>query len=797
MLADIKFALRMFAKSPGFTAVAVLALALGIGANTALFSVINSVLLKPLSYREPARLIRIYETFLPDGFGSVSPANLADWRQQSHAFERLESFTAGSINLQSDGNPERIPSIATTAGMFDMLEAKPILGRTFLPGEDLAGGPDIVVISERLWRGRFAGNPNLLGSRITLDGKATTVVGIMPADFEFPPGSPQRTIWLPMQLPPELASARGNHFLSVIGRLRPGIDRTAALSEMKQIAAGMATAFPDRQKGRSVRLLPLQDSLVGDIRPALLVLMGAVGCVLLIACSNVANLLLARAAARGREVAVRAALGASRSRLIRQFLTESILLAIAGGALGAIFAAWGTGALVALTANQIPRAAEIHLDGTVFLFLLVVCVASGVVFGIVPAFQSADSRFMDRLREGGRGGSGGSTAFRNALIVTEFALALILLTGAGLLMRSFLALNATGSGLHAEGVLTMSVSVPEEKYPKNAMWRQFYEPALDRIRALPGVQSAGMIQLLPLQNWGWNGDFTIDGRPAEKPGRQPLAEYREISPGYFQTMGIPILQGRDFSIEDSPDAPHVALINDTLAKRYFPGENPVGRRIQWDGWRTIAGVTGDVRQAGLDQKPFPELYFPAAQRPGAISGMTLVIRTSVEPSSITHAVESAVRSVDSSQPVFGVKTMQRVISDSLSSQRLYVWLLGIFAGIAVILASAGIYGVMSYLVTQRTREFGVRMALGASTRDILRTVLRQALILVAAGAGIGLVGAFALTRLLTRFLFGVRPTDPVTFGAVSLLLVAVALLASWLPARRATKVDPMVALRYE
>jgi predicted permease len=796
MLADIRFALRIFAKSPGFTAVAVLALALGIGANAALFSVINSVLLKPLSYFEPDQLMRIYETYLPSGFGSVSPPNFEDWRKQVRAFERLESFTTGSVNLQSDGNPERIPSVATTAGMFEMLGVKPIVGRTFLPGEDRPGGPDIVVISEKLWRGRFAARPALVGSRITLDGKATTVVGIMPAGFEFPPGSPQRTMWLPMQLPPEVASARNTHFLSVIGRLRKGANRSGGLTEMKQIAARLESQYPE-QKGRGIRMDALQDSLVGNIRPALMLLMGAVGLVLLIACSNVANLLLARAAARGREVAVRTALGARRARLIRQFLTESILLAFGGGALGAIFAAWGISALIALAAGSIPRATEIYLDGTVFVFLLIVCLASAMIFGIVPAFQSADSRFMERLREGGRGGSARNTVFRSALVVTEFALALVLLTGAGLLMRSFLALSATKSGLQPEGVLTMSVSVPEEKYPKGSMWRQFYEPALDRIRALPGVQSAGMIQLLPLQNSGWNGDFTIDGRPPEQPGRKPTAEYREISPGYFQTMGIPILKGRDLSIEDSADAPHVVLINDTLAKRYFPGEDPIGRRIEWDGWRTITGVAGDVRQAGLNTLPLPELYFPAAQPPGSISGMTLVIRTRVLPSSVTHAAESAVRSVDSGQPVFGVKTMESVIDDSLSSQRLYLWLLTIFAGMALILASAGIYGVMSYLVTQRTREFGVRMALGANAGEILRTVMRQAVKLVAIGAGVGLAAAFLLTRLLTRFLYGVNPVDPATFAAVLALLATVALLASYLPARRATKVDPMVALRYE
>jgi putative ABC transport system permease protein len=497
-------------------------------------------------------------------------------------------------------------------------------------------------------------------------------------------------------------------------------------------------------------------------------------------------------------VAVRAALGASRSRLIRQFLTESILLALAGGLVGAFLADAGVQALAILAADQIPLPNGIHLDGTVFFFLLAVCLAAAIIFGLVPAFQITGCDLQTGLREGGRSGGAGtrSAGLRNALVIGEFALALVLLVGAGLLMRTLLSLSATDTGLVTRGVLTMSVSVPEEKYPKEAMWRRFYEPALERIQALPGVRAAGIISLLPLQSWGWNGEFSIEGRPPEEPGHQPFAEFRQISPGYFRAMGIRILRGRDVGRGDSFNTPYVALINDALAKLYFAGQDPVGQKINWDGWRAIVGVAANTRQATLDREPQPEIYCPAAQL-DSISGMTFAISTNIDPSSITHAVTAAIQSVDPSQPVFGVKTMEQVVSDSLSNRRLYAWLLGIFALLALTLASAGIYGVMSYLVTQRTQEFGLRMALGASTNNVLRMVLRQALLLIGCGLAIGLIGAWAVTRVLTNFLFGVKPFDLATFAGVSVVLTAVALLATYLPALRATRVDPMVALRHE
>jgi putative ABC transport system permease protein len=798
MLQDFRFALRSFWKSPGFTVVAILALALGIGANAALFSVINTVLLKPLPYTHPERMLEIFETFLPDGYGSVSTPNFLDWRKQNHVFDHLEACTFSSLNLQSNGEPERIPSVLATAGIFDMLGVKPIQGRTFLPDEDQPGKPHVAVMSERLWRGRFGADPNVLGSQITIDGQPATVVGIMPASFQFPAVSYNRPLWMPLQFTEDQLKNRGTHWMAVVGRLKPGIKMQTAEAEMKQIAAGIARQFPE-QKGRSVQMEPTQEAVGRNFRRVFAILMGAVGFVLLIACANVANLLLARAASRTREVAVRAALGASRARLIRQFLTESIVLALAGGVAGAFLANAGIDALAVFAAEQIPLANKIHLDGTAFLFLLGICLAAGVIFGLMPAFQSTGRDLQAGLREGGRSGGAGmrSAGLRNALVIGEFALALVLLVGAGLLMRTLVALGATDTGLVTRGVLTMSVSVPEEKYPKDAMWQRFYEPALERIRSLPGVRAAGIISLLPLQAWGWNGQFSIEGRPKEEPGREPFAEVRQISPGYFHAMGIRILKGRDIDSRDSSNALLVVMINGALAQRYFEGQDPVGQKIDWAGSRTIVGVAANTRQARLDREPLPEVYFPAAQPNDSISGMTFVISTGVDPKSVTHAVTAAIQSVDPVQPVFGVKTMEQVVSDSLSVRRLYAWLLGIFAALALTLASAGIYGVMSYLVTQRTQEFGVRMALGASSSNVLRMVLRQALLLIAAGLAIGLAGAFAVTRVLANFLFGVKPVDLATFAGVSGVLAAIALLATYLPALRATKVDPMVALRYE
>jgi putative ABC transport system permease protein len=628
MLQDFRFALRSFWKSPGFTVVAILALALGIGANAALFSVINTVLLKPLPYTHPERMLEIFETFLPDGYGSVSTPNFLDWRKQNHVFDHLEACTFSSLNLQSNGEPERIPSVLATAGIFDMLGVKPIQGRTFLPDEDQPGKPHVAVMSERLWRGRFGADPNLLGSQITIDGQATTVVGIMPASFQFPAVSYNRPLWMPLQFTEDQLKNRGTHWMAVVGRLKPGIKMQTAEAEMKQIAAGIARQFPE-QKGRSVQMEPTQEAVGRNFRRVFAILMGAVGFVLLIACANVANLLLARAASRTREVAVRAALGASRARLIRQFLTESIVLALAGGVAGAFLANAGIDALAVFAAEQIPLANKIHLDGTAFLFLLGICLAAGVIFGLVPAFQSTGRDLQAGLREGGRSGGAGmrSAGLRNALVIGEFALALVLLVGAGLLMRTLVALGATDTGLVTRGVLTMSVSVPEEKYPKDAMWQRFYEPALERIRSLPGVRAAGIISLLPLQAWGWNGQFSIEGRPKEEPGREPFAEVRQISPGYFHAMGIRILKGRDIDSRDSSNALLVVMINGALAQRYFEGQDPVGQKIDWAGSRTIVGVAANTRQARLDREPLPEVYFPAAQPNDSISGMTFVIST--------------------------------------------------------------------------------------------------------------------------------------------------------------------------
>jgi putative ABC transport system permease protein len=572
--------------------------------------------------------------------------------------------------------------------------------------------------------------------------------------------------------------------------------------DLKQIAARLAELYPDQQKGRSVLLRPLHEDVAGRVRPALLTLMGAVGFVLLIACANVANLMLARAAGRGREIAVRIALGASRARLMRQLLTESVLLSLAGGAVGVLLAYGGLQVLLRLGANQIPRSSQIAIDPTVLLFLVAVSLITGILFGLAPALAVLRPEVMYGLRQGARGSVGTQQqGWRRVLIAGEFALALVLLVGAGLLIKSFLLLNSTSTGLRAGNVVTSRVSVPASKYPQGSAARLFYGPVLDRVEAIPGVRAAGFISNLPLQSWGSNGDFEIEGRPASEMSKSPFAEFRLVSSGYFRALGIPLLHGRDVSAQDTVGSMPVILVNEALATRYFPGEDPVGRKIRAGSnqWQTIVGIVGSVRQAGLDRNPIPEVYLPTTQLPdsGWMSEMSLVVSGSIPPENLASSIRTAVHTIDPNQPIYRVKTMERVIADSLSDRRLYLWLLVIFAAIALVLASAGIYGVMSYLVAQRTQEFGVRMALGARAWDVLRMVLRQALTLVLAGMVVGVAVALAVTRVLSSLLYGVSPQDTTIFATVPLVLAAVALAAAWTPAFRATRVDPTVALRYE
>jgi putative ABC transport system permease protein len=796
---DVRFALRSLRRSPGFTVVAILCLALGIGANAAIFSVLDAVLLRPLPYAEPDRLIRVYEMRGDEGkTGSVSVPNYLDWRAQNSGFQGLAAWREGNRNLEGEGGAERVRSVEVTPNLFAILGVPPLRGRAFVPGQDEPGKGQVAVIGEGLWRRRFGADPSLIGRSVQLDGQAYTVLGVMPAGFDFPPGPAIHEVWTVYQPSPELLKMRGAHMLAVAGRLKPGVSLDQASAQLRAVAAGIEKLDPD-QTGRSVLLRTVKETVVGKTRPALLILLGAVLLVLLIACANVANLLLARAAVRRREVAVRLALGASRARLIRQFLVESLVLAFGGALLGALIA-WGSLALLRpLAAGALPVAGGISLDARVFAFLLGVSVLSGVLFGLAPALQASREDVRDTLSDASaKSTSGGSQKrFRSALVVLEIALSLVLLIGAGLLLRGFLALSATPSGLSPEGVLTVHVAVPDGQL-EGASTRVF-QPLLDKVRHLPGVRSAGLISMLPIQNAWTNGSYQVEGRPAPKPGQEPNAEWRVASPQLFTALGIPILYGRDFTDRDGGKGSRLLIINEALARKEFPGENPVGRQIRIDkeAAHTIIGVVGSVRQAGLDQPPLPEIYFPCVGAEDFLGNAVLVVRTARAPESVTAEIRRTVAGVDRGLSLFDVETMDEVITRSLASRRLNLWLLGIFAGIALVLSAAGLYGVISYLVAQRTREIGVRIALGAQTRDVIVLVMGQGARLTAMGIALGLLGALALTRVLASLLYGVSAHDPLTFAAIAALLAAVALLATWLPAQRAARVDPISAIRSE
>jgi putative ABC transport system permease protein len=796
---DLRFGFRSLLRSPGFAVVAILCLALGIGANAALFSVLNAVLLRPLPFAEPDRLVRIYEELADGTLGSVSVPNYRDWAAQSTDFEQMAAYQRGSRNFQNTENPERIEAVEGTSNLFSLLGIRPLLGRAFDTGIDEPGKDSVAVVSEGFWRTRLGGSPSAIGSTVRLDGTPYEVIGVMPASFNFPVSGRSTDIWVLFNPVPEVANSRSNHFLAVLGRLKPGATLGNAQAQLKTLAARIERDNPVDQAGRSVQVQSLRETVVGRSRPALLILFGAVGLVLLIACANVANLLLARAAVRQREVAIRLALGASRSRLVRQFILESLVLAFLGALLGLLLARWSLDAIVPLAKGSLPVSGEFPLDGRVFSFLLGLAVLSGIAFGLVPALQSSRENLRDCLTEAGGKTTGNSRQqyFRNALVVLEIAVSLVLLVGAGLLVRGFLALSSMEPGLTAENVLTAHLPVPSSQLNEAATPRLF-RPVLEQIRALPGVRSAAVISMLPLQNAWYNDNFTIDGQPAPEPGREPLAELRVASPGIFQSLGIPLLRGRDFSEADGEAGPRTAIINEALARKYFPGENPLGRRLRLErGIFTIAGIVGNVRQAGLDHEPLAEIYVPYTDKDSILelSDAVLVVRTNVAPESVTDGIRSAVANVSPGLPVYRVLTMEQVIQDSLSSRRLNLWLLVIFAGMALLLSAAGLYGVISYLVAQRTREIGMRIALGAQTWNVIGLVLRQAAGLTGAGIALGLVGAFAFTRGLAGLVYGISVHDPLTFALLAVFLATIALVATWLPARRASRVDPILAIR--
>ena len=798
LIQDLRYALRMLLKNPGFAAVAVIALALGIGANTAIFSVVNTILLRSLPYDDPDRLMVVKENKLPQfPEFSVSPGNFLDWQKQNASFEKLAAVQGSSYNLVTgDAEPERLDGARVSAGLFEMLGVKPVQGRTFLEEEDQPGHQNVVVLSSNLWKRRFGSDPNIIGQSITMSAASYTIIGIMPPSFQFP--DRDIDLWTPIAFTAAQAQQHGSHYVAVIGRLKPGVTTEQARTEMSGIAARLAEQYPNSNAGWSTIVVPMQQFEVRDIKPALLVLLGAVALVLLIACANVANLLLARSTARQKEIAIRTALGASRSRVVRQLLTESVLLAVVGGGAGLLLAAWGTRSLLALAPEDLPRVKDVALDGRVLGFTLLVTLITGIVFGLVPALQASRPNLNETLKEGGRGTTGGHHRIRSSLVITEVALALVLLVGAGLLIRSFIRLQQVNPGFNTKNAMSANVALPGRKYPNSDQYLSFFTQLMEKIAALPGVVAVGATQSLPIQGDYLVG-FNIQGRPPDPPGEDKSTNYYAVTPDYFKAMGIPLLRGRLFTEQDSKNAPRVAVINETMARTYFSDEDPIGKGINLsqgrEGFREIVGIVGDVKQYGLAQPTTLQTYEPYLQMP--FSAVTLIVRTEGNPAALSGSIRSEVLALDKEQPVSRIRTLDQIISGSVQQQRFTMLLLGVFAAVALILAAVGLYGVMSYAVTQRTHEIGIRMALGANTGNVLRLVVGHGMLLALIGVVIGLGGAFAFTRLMSKLLFAVSTTDPVTFVGISVLLTGVALVACLVPARRATKVDPMVALRHE
>jgi putative ABC transport system permease protein len=801
---DVRYGFRMLWKSPGFTVVAVLALALGVGANTAIFSVVNAVLLRPLPYAEPERLVILWEKGATQDT-SVSYPNFLDWRAQTQAFEQLAAFRRESFNLVgAGGEPERLAGRMVSASFFSTLGIRPFKGRDFPPEEDRVGGNKLVILSHGFWQRRFGGDENVIGQQLNLNNQSYSVIGITPSSFRY--GSETDIYVLIGQGEEKVYTERGNHpGIYVIGRLKPGLNLEQGRADMDTIMARLGQQYPDTNTDRRIHIESLYDNTVEDVRPALLILLGAVGFVLLIACANVANLLLARSAVRQREIAIRTALGAGRRRIMRQLLTESVLLSLIGGGAGLLLALWGTDALKSLVPGDIPRLDESGLDLRVLSFTMLVSVITGIVFGIAPAAQASRLDLNEALKEGERGSTGSRHRLRGALVIGEIAIALVLLIGAGLMLKSLWRLQSVNTGFDAKNLLTMQLSY-RARPDEGQKARSFFEQLKEGIKGLPGVESVAFSNGVPFLGAA-EDSFWVEGRPKLKPTDEMMAVMYNTTPEYFRTMGIDLKKGRYLNAQDRANSQPVVVIDETLAQKYFPNEDPIGQHLVNDPEQPtyeIVGVVEHVKHYGLDgESPVdPQFYFALEQVPDkffpiVVKRMSLLVRTSGDPLSLVDSVRRQVLAADNNQPVYNARTMEQVINESIAPRRFAMLLLTIFAGVALLLAAVGIYGVMSYSVTQRTHEVGVRIALGASVPDILKLIVGQGMLLVVAGVGIGLVVALVLTRLMSSLLFGVSATDPVTFIALSLLLAGVALLACYIPARRATKVDPMVALRYE
>jgi len=804
MLKDISYGLRSLLQHKTFTAIAIVTLALGIGANTAIFTVVNAVVLRALPYQDSERLAMLWTTKDTNQEQSFSFADYNDVKSQAQSFSALGAASPlWNFTLTGDGEPEPIQGMYVSANLFELLRVAPERGRGFLVDEDRAGGPPVVIVSRALWERRFGADPNALGKQMSISGTSATIIGIMPAQFQFL--DPAAELWVPLMQNQFASSARQVRLLSVVGRLNDGVQTGEASAELTGIARRLESEYPDANSGVKLRLVPLHTQVTGKFRPALLLLFGAVGLVLLIACANIINLMLVRSAGRQREIAVRAALGAGRLRLLRQLLTESITLSVLGGAAGILLGSWGVNALLALNPIAIPSYNKISVNMTVLVFTLVISVVTGIVFGLAPAWQTLRVDLNSALKEGGRGAvaEAGQRRLSSLLVIAEMAMAMVLLIGAGLLMRSFERLLDVQPGFTTENLLTMQIGLPNASYQqpqKRAVFMQQLEASL---RGTPEVTSVGYVTRLPLMS-ALNNITTflaIEGRQVPA-GERPEIDFRRASTGYFQTMSIPLLSGRLVTEQDVTNNSSFVVINDAMAKRFWPGEDPVGKRIstivssgQQVPWQTIVGVVGSVRHLGLDVEPRPEIYYHTNTQPPF--GPVVVIRTTSDPKRLISIARGKVRELDRDVPVSNVNTMEQLVAQSVAQRRFGMFLLGIFALLALLLAAIGIYGVVSYSVTQRTQEIGVRMALGASATNVLKMVLRNGMSLALIGVGLGLAGAFALTRLMSRLLFEVTPTDVTTFALVAVALTVVALLACYLPARRAMKVDPLEALRYE
>jgi len=818
LLQNIRFGVRLLLKNPGIVAIAVISLGLGIGANTAIFSVINALLLRPLPYKDPDRLVMVWQFNQQKGWrqNPVSYPNYGDWEDKNQVFNGIGAFSSYDIafNLTTRGEPERIQGALVSANFFPILGVEPIRGRVFRPDEDEPGGERVAIVSQGLWQPRFGGAPNLVGSPLALDGNSYTVVGIMPNQFKFPQSV---EIWVPLAQDPirGRSYSRGTRYLNVIARLKPGVRLDQAQANMNLIAKQQAEEYPEFNSNLGVEIIPIKEQVVGHFRLALTVLLCAAGFVLLITCANVANLLLVRGVGRQREIAVRLSLGANRARIIRQLLTESMMLAALGGAVGLAVAWWGKSLLV-VHDSGLPRVEEIGIDGPVLGFTLALSLLTGLIFGLVPALQASKPNLNELLKDGGaKGGMEGShrNRLRSLLVISEVALSLMLLISAGLMLKSFRRLTEVDPGFISDNVVTAEITLPKSKYSQDQQITRFYQQLLERVASSPGVRSAGIVTCLPLSGADSNTGFFIEGRPLPGPGETNHTYYRSVSHDYFNAMGVPLVKGRHFTAHDNHDAPKVAIINETMAQRFWPNDDPLGKRLAFDfeamtfdttkgaqlniagNAREIIGVVKDIRHSGLDGRLNPETYVPYSQLPSP--AMTLVARSSASTLNAVAVMRNQVWAIDNDLPLSKVRTMDMVMSESLAEQRFRTTLLGVFALVALLLATAGVYGVISYSVTQRTREIAVRLALGAQPRDILNLVVRRGFRLLMIGIALGIAGALVINRTLSTLLFEVSSYDPVIFAGFSLVLASAALIASYIPARKATKIEPMISLKTE